>query len=615
MASDRVALTKQIKDANDIVDVVGSYVSLRPAGATYKGLCPFHDDRRPSFDVDPRRQRYRCWSCGKNGDVITFVQEHDRVDFREALELLARRAGITLEKLGADRQNPGRALMLDTVKWAAEQYHRCLLDSPLAEGARKYLGDRRLTGETIRRFGLGFAPPGGEWLVQRAAAAGHSDQILEEVGLIAKRTSHPNPSPLGGERGWGEGHYDRFRDRVMFPIRDARGQTVGFGGRILPSSPLSEKGPKYYNSSATPLFNKSDALYGLDQARQPGQAAGYLAVVEGYTDVLMAHQAGVAQVVATMGTALNARHVQNLRRFVPRVVLVFDADTGGATGVDRALEIFVSLEVDLAIATLPLGLDPCDFLVQHGPEPFRAALASAVDALDFKLNQLLAAEANAGVEARRRAVDAVLRVVALAPEMAGHAGAVKRDLIVTRIAHQLGIQAETIWGRLKELRGTLRRPDREPRSPEGSATGEDESRQADAPRREKDLLTVLLADPALVSVAAQEIAPEEIEHPELREMLVGLYKIQTEGATPDLDHLRPTIENPRLAAYALGMQDTGRLMTDRPAALRQLFAEFRKRRLQGKKQELQDQLHGTPDHTQAVELLRQLQNQSVGGDF
>src|SRR5262249_13015490 len=351
-------------------------------------------------------------------------------------------------------------------------------------------------------------------------------------GLIAKRQE-------------GAGHYDRFRDRVMFPIRDARGHTVGFGGRILPSSPLSEKGPKYYNSSATPLFNKSDALYGLDQARQAGQGAGYLAVVEGYTDVLMAHQVGVPQVVATMGTALNARHVQNLRRFVPRVVLVFDAHTGGATGVDRALEIFVSQEVDVAIATLPSGLDPCDLLVQYGPEPFRAALASAVDALEFKLNQLLAAEANAGVEARRRAVDAVLRVIALAPEMAGHAGAVKRDLIVTRIAHRLGIQDEAIWGRLKELRGTLRRPGREPRSPEGSATGDDESRQADAPHREKDLLTVLLADPALVSVAAQEIVPEEIEHPGLREMLVGLYKIQAEGATPDLDHLRPTIENPR----------------------------------------------------------------------
>src|SRR5207253_8840008 len=258
--------------------------------------------------------------------------------------------------------------------------------------------------ETVRRFGLGYAPLSGEWLVQKAA--GKAFDVLETVGLLAPRTG-------------GNGHYDRFRDRVMFPIRDPRGQTVGFGGRILPSSPLSAKGPKYYNSAATPLFNKSEVLYGLDQAKQAGQAAGYLAVVEGYTDVLMAHQMGVAQVVATLGTALNARHVQHLRRFVPKVVLVFDADAGGNTGVDRALEIFISHNVDLAIATLPEGKDPCDLLVEQGAEPFGQALANAVDALDFKLNQLLAADGSTSIEGKRKVVEALLSVIALAPEMFG----------------------------------------------------------------------------------------------------------------------------------------------------------------------------------------------------
>ena len=230
MADDWEALKNQIKEANDIVEVVGTYVSLRQQGQTYKGLCPFHDDHHPSFDVDPRRQRYCCWSCGKRGDVISFIQEHDRVDFREALELLARRAGISLEKNSTFRQNPGRAVMLDLGKWAAEQYHQCLLDSPLAEEARRYLGDRRLGGETVRRFGLGFAPPKGDWLAERAARAGHSLEMLEKIGLLARRTEGP-------------GYYDRFRDRVMFPIRNASGQTVGFGGRILPSSPLSARHP------------------------------------------------------------------------------------------------------------------------------------------------------------------------------------------------------------------------------------------------------------------------------------------------------------------------------------------------------------------------------------
>ncbi|MGH7173111.1 MAG: DNA primase, partial [Gemmataceae bacterium] len=358
MADDRV---KQVKEANDIVAVIEGYLELRPAGgARFKGLCPFHNDHNPSLVVDQQWQNYKCWSCNKYGDVITFVQERERVSFAEALELLARRAGITLEKNTNFVQNQGRAAMLDVIRWAAQQFHDCLLDSPLADEARRYVGARGLTGETVRSYGLGFAPRGGDWLVQRAEDAGVSLEMLEKVGLIAPRTERP-------------GHYDRFRDRVQFPIRDARGQTVGFGGRILPTSPLSSRGPKYYNSTTTPLFNKSEHLYGIDQARQAAGKAGYLAIVEGYTDALMAHQLGIGQVAATMGTALNAQHVQQAKRFARRVVLVFDADAGGDTGVDRALEIFAGHDVDLAIATLPEGLDPCDLLVQQGADAFRRA--------------------------------------------------------------------------------------------------------------------------------------------------------------------------------------------------------------------------------------------------
>src|SRR5262245_13879545 len=224
-------------------------MALRPAGPTFKGLCPFHEDHRPSFDVDPRRQRYRCWSCGKHGDVIMFIQEHDRVGFMEALELLARRAGITLKKIGKSQQNSGRARMLEVVRWAAQEFHKCLLASPLAESARKYVTERKISDDTVRRFELGFAPAAGNWLLSRATQAGVSLDLLESVGLIALRQE-------------GNGHYDRFRDRLMFPIRDGRGQTLGFGGRILPSSPLSERAPKYYNSAETALFTKSEQLYG-----------------------------------------------------------------------------------------------------------------------------------------------------------------------------------------------------------------------------------------------------------------------------------------------------------------------------------------------------------------
>jgi DNA primase len=586
LADDRV---KRVKEANDIVDVVGGYLALRPAGQTFKGLCPFHRDSRPSFDVDPRRQRYRCWSCGKYGDVITFVQEHDKVSFLEALELLARRANIALEPAATARAQT-RAVLLDVVRWAAKEFHECLLDSPLAEAARAYVGGRGLKGETVRRYGLGYAPASGEWLVQKACEANVSLDLLEKVGLIAKRQ--------------GDGYYDRFRDRVQFPIRDVRGQTVGFGGRILPESPLAARAPKYYNSSDTPLFSKSEQLYGIDHARGAAATAGYLAVVEGYTDVLMAHQMGIGQVVATMGTALNARHVQKLRHFAPRVVLVFDADAGGVTGVDRALEIFAGHDLDLAIATLPDGLDPCDLLVQQGPDPFRKVLESAVDALEFKLNQVLPAGATPGIEEQRRAVDAVLGVIALAP-IGGQAHVVKTQLMVTRIARRLSLKEETIWARLDELRSRQRRePQPEPPPEEGP-------KQAPAAPEERELLEVLLADPALVATARTALAPEEVGHPGLRRLLQGLYALLDAGEPPTLDQLRPSLENVRLAAKALELADVGRRNPDRATWLERLLDRFRERRLRPVKEELHNQLRTAGDHAAALELLRRLQNRQA----
>lgn len=590
LPSDRDALKEQVKAASDIVDVVGSYVTLRAAGPTYKGLCPFHDDTRPSFQVDPRWQNYRCWACGKFGDVFQFIQEKERVTFPEALELLAQRAGIPLEKGNGLKHGPSRARMLDVMRWADEQFHRCLLEAPEAAAARAYLGERRLAGETVRRFGLGFAPATGGWLLQRAKEAGHPLDVLEKVGLIARRTE-------------GEGHYDRFRDRVMFPIRDLRGQTVAFGGRILPSSPLAARAPKYYNSAETVLFSKSDHLYGIDQAREPAVKAGYLVAVEGYMDVLMAHQCGVGNVVAPMGTALTARQVQKLRGLVNRVVLVFDADEGGERGVDRALEIFVSHEVDLRIATLPEGLDPCDLLVQKGPEAFRSALTNAVDVLEFKLRRVWAGEAGNGIEGQRRAVDAMLGVLALTP----NADRIKQGLMVNRIAHRLNLKEETVWTRLQELRAA-RRPDRGP-APGREDDNAGDEREAPAPAHEVELLEALLAEPALVKRASAEVAPKDLGHPGLRLLLEGLYRLRAEGQSPDLDHLRARIDKPRLLAKALELQERGVAKTDRAAFLEEVLGRFRERRSQRVKQELQNQLHAADDST-AIELLRRLQSQT-----
>ena len=592
MADGWESLKKQVKEASDIVDVVGTYVALRQQGARYKGLCPFHQDHNPSFDVDPRRQYFRCWSCGKKGDVYDFIQEHERVDFREALELLARRANISLEKMSGRRPGPGRSVMLEQVGQAAAWYHDCLLRSPAAEPARQYLGERGLVASTIHDFSIGYAPATGDWFARRAASAGFSTDLLLRVGLI-------------GERNEGNGFYDRFRDRIMFPIRNPAGQIIGFGGRILPQSPQAERAPKYYNSPESELFHKSEVLYGIDRAKSATD--GYLAVVEGYTDVLMAHQHGITAIVSTMGTALNSKHVKQLRRYLPngRVILVFDADEGGDSGVDRALEIFVTEEVDLAIATLPDGMDPCDLLVQRGPDAFRQALGAAVDALDFKLNRLLSPGASDGIEERRRAADLVLGVLALVPERPRQSIALKQELVVNRLAQRLRFREETVWARLKELR-SQRRPARASSEKSGA------SRTQRAGAHEQQLLQALLAEPRLVSEARREVSPEEIEHPGIRQLLQGLYDLEARGETPDLEGLRGLITNPALMQKARDWQEVGgRSTADRFEWFRQLLAEFGRKRARPQAEELQTRLQSAHDHTEAVELLRRLQEQTV----
>jgi len=601
LAEDRAALTRQVKEASDIVAVVGGYLTLHSAGPVFKALCPFHDDSRPSMNVDPRWQNFRCWACGKKGDVFSFVMEMEKVDFLGAREVLARRANINLE--GDAGPDPHRLKLLDAMRWADEQYKECLVDSPLAEQARVYLGERQLAGKTVRDFGLGFAPLSGDWLTTKVRKAGQDWQTLLELGLLSERKE------VGG-------FYERFRDRVMFPIRDMRGQTVGFGGRILPGSPYAARSPKYYNSADTPLFNKSDLLYGIDLARHAGSSEGYLAVMEGYVDVMMAHQHGITNVVATMGTALGARHVHNLRRYVPRVVLVYDADAGGTSGVDRAVDIFISQDVELAIAALPPGLDPCDLLVAQGPEPLKKALKYAVDALDFKLNGLLAREESQGIAGTRRMVDAILAILALAPELPGKAGQLKRELILTRVAHRLGLRLETVWARFGELREKKKN---EPARPAAAATTN--SQEADAPRAapapplERQLLELVLADPMLVPVAMRSIQPDDLVHPGLKRLLDALYQMMALGEPPELDGLRARIADRALIEWAMDACERGRQITERAHYLNRVLDGFREQRDGQGKDELKSKLSAAAgDHAAALEILRKIQNKPATND-
>lgn len=609
MPLDPVEQTRQIKAASDIVAVVGSYLAIKPAGPVFKSLCPFHNDSRPSLDIDPRRQRYRCWSCSAHGDVFSFVQHMEKVGFKEARALLAAKAGIKLDEVSTPHDQ-ARSRLLEVVRWAEKKYQDCLFESPDSEKARRYLGERKLSGKTVRDFGLGFAPLEGDWLTKVAHAERVPLDLLREVGLI-------------GERDENRGFFDRFRDRVMFPIRDVQRRPIGFGGRILPDSPLLPRAPKYYNSAETPLFSKSDVLYGLDLARQAAANVGYLALVEGYTDVMMAHQCGVPQVVAAMGTALNGRHVRQICRYIHKVVLVYDADKAGQIASDKGLEQFLPYhEIEVAIATLPAGLDPCDLLVSPGGvEIFTKALAGAVDALDFSLDRLFAENPNPSVEATRRIVDKVLGRIALAPTAKSTAFQVKVELTVTRLAHRLGLRQETVWARLGELRKVQQEQEKKQADRGGPASvggfylpEEQPEAQPEKPRAGKpnvielQLVQLLLAQPDLVAASAAAIPPERVSHTGLRRILEEMYALEASGQIADIEAVRDRLRDRHdLAGTAMQLQDIGQCMQDREEWLGRIVLKFGEMSRAAEQKAIREQLASAENEDSAKDLLRRLQ--------
>jgi len=376
---------ERVKLRTPIEVVVGERVSaLRPRGALYWACCPFHQERTPSFAVDPRRGTWRCFgACGEGGDVLSFVERFDGLPFLEALRLLAHQCGETLPERttgawtrGTDAATEAR---FAAVRWAAEHYVRAWR-GPEAEAARAYAAQRGLAEPILQSFGIGWAPEGGQFLVQTAQRERRNLDVLVEVGLV-RRADGGRP-------------YDFFRGRLLIPIRDRMGRPVGFGGRLLPGGAEGDeaRGPKYVNTPETPLFHKGRLIFGLDLATAAVRREHALLVVEGYTDVMAAHQAGWQNAVAVLGTATTEDHAALIRRSGARTVyLVFDGDEAGRKASMKALSGLVKLPIEIRVAVLPEGRDPGDFLVEPGgPEHFRQALEGASEWFDWCLEGLRA---------------------------------------------------------------------------------------------------------------------------------------------------------------------------------------------------------------------------------
>jgi DNA primase len=481
---------EEVRSRNDIADVIGSYLSLKNAGTRFKALCPFHKEKSPSFTVSPDRQIYHCFGCGAGGDVIRFVQEYEKVDFMTALQMLADRCGMELsfeeggEGAGADKRK-----LFQIHEGVAQLYHRILLEHESGEAGRGYLATRALKPETIKEFQVGFAPDRFDALEKWAQQKKIPLELMEQAGLMVKSDKR-------------SGYYDRFRNRLMFPIRDEAGRVIGFSGRAIVKD---EKSGKYVNSPETPLFHKSRVLFAIDKARRAMADSRTAIVVEGQIDAIRCHEAGLANVVASQGTALTSDHARMIRRYADEVILVLDADAAGQKAALKSSAAFIAEELSVRVASLPAGEDPDSLIRDHGAEALRLRVAAAVSALDFMMDVLLRKESPGSEAGLMRTARAVQALIAQAP------GAVQRDRMVQHAAERLGISPVALR---RDLARKQDRPAPPPDAPEVSAV------PVRHPDEEVTLVQMLFLHPAeVMPVVADHLPPEYLSDPDCRFLL------------------------------------------------------------------------------------------------
>ncbi len=486
----------RLRDSIDMVDLVGTKTDLRRVGSRWTGLCPFHDERTPSFSVDPREKLYYCFGCEAGGDVFRFVQEKEGLGFPEAVEALADRYGVEIERDSedprAEEARKRRARLGEVLERTAQFYAQYLWDSGEAGKAREYLKGRGLGEEVLREFGVGYAPSAWDQVLTRGQRAGFSVPEMQAAGLVQK-----------GQKG---GHYDRFRARIMFPVRDARGRVQGFGARAL----RPDSKPKYLNSPEGELYKKSETLYGIDRARGPVAKAQRAVVVEGYTDVLAAHQAGIQDAVAVMGTAITPEQLQRLSRYTEEVVLALDADRAGRAAMLRAQRVAGSKKLRLRVASMPAGEDPADMLEGGEADRVRALIAEAVELPEFHVSIALDEADLSSPIGRDRALDEVVPVLAAMGE------SISRDELARVVADRLDADPELV---IRRLRGQAELGARTQRGSAAKADGAQKGPPAPArplsarERRERALLSMCIASPAEGREFLERLTPEYLSGP------------------------------------------------------------------------------------------------------
>ena len=574
----------QVIDRTDIAELIASYIPLKKAGRNFKALCPFHHEKTPSFVVTPDKQIFHCFGCGVGGNALSFVMKHERMEFVEAVKLLAAKAGIVIpedrpvDKAKEDlRQAVARA---NTI--AVEYFHENLLSGKEAEvkAAREYLKGRKIGPECAKQFSLGYAYDSWDGLTNILRKKGLSDAFIEKSGLAVRKEGKSTI-------------YDRFRGRVIFPIFDQRGRPVAFGARAL----KKEDKAKYINSSETPLYVKGQHLYGFNWAKEAVTAEDSVIIVEGYLDFLRPFHAGVHNVVASLGTALTQDQIRLIRRYTKNVVMLFDMDTAGQMATLRSLDLLLEEDMNVRVATLAQDEDPDSFILKYGVALFRKSIEEAQGLFDFKLKRLMAQHNVKTIEGRGKICQEIIPTIDKIPSE------VVRDGYTRELAARLNVKEEIILKERQRILGKI---------PARSGSVQENSQRAGKKAVHTDeqcLLKLMLLDPKWVAAARETLLPQELKDRTVRLIIEKAYELLSTGKEVDAASLVTCFDDEGMRSFVTASaQEDGTVKGDRERIFKDCLGRIRSSRQKTERQRVLEEIQSA-EKAGDSEKVRQFQNE------
>jgi len=570
-----------VQSANDIVEIVSGYIPLKRAGKDYKALCPFHNEKTPSFMISPQKQIFHCFGCGVGGDVINFVMKYERIEFVEAVRMLSERAGIILPAFEkTDKAVSKKEKIYALNAFAAEIYNRLLFKEKNADIGRRYIKDRGLSSGTCEQFLVGYAPNSWDFMLSSAHKAGYSDRELFDAGLIIEKQ---------GKSGT---FYDRFRDRIVFPVWNTQNKITGFSARVLDGSL-----PKYVNTPDTIVYNKSKLLYGLNAAKDAVIEQGYIVVCEGHVDFLTLFQAGIKNVCASQGTAFTSFHARLFKRYTDKVIVSFDSDSAGESATLRSCEIFIEEGLSVKILVLPKGYDPDSYVKEHGAESFTELISQAHDLFDFKLEILMRKIDYSSLHGKSRIAENMFETIARLPS------AISASECVKKLAEKLQISEEATWLEFRKKK-TGKKASRET---------QEEKTVISVPPWERDYIALVMEDHRCLDAMGVIIAVSDFSNVHLRKILENIINLRNDNKL-NYSTLTNSLEDQELKdmVSSLAFKHSNASADDKVSIFKDYLCNIKKRSIRGNMNSIVTKIaHAEREHADYSDLLRKMEKKKL----